>query len=79
MFRLPRAVATVRYGPIDTEQHAANTSDMRCHQARRERRSTTSLGRTVPGYKQIKAVTGVSAGHGLDRAARPKGLEPLTF
>ncbi|MFI7304433.1 hypothetical protein ACIBM8_14595 [Micromonospora aurantiaca] len=27
----------------------------------------------------IKAVTGVSAGHGLDREVRPKGLEPLTF
>ena len=27
----------------------------------------------------IKAVTGVSAGHGLDLVARPKGFEPLTF
>ncbi|WP_328341260.1 hypothetical protein [Micromonospora sp. NBC_00421] len=26
-----------------------------------------------------KAATGVSAGHGLDREVRPKGLEPLTF
>ncbi|MGY3515725.1 hypothetical protein ACVMYR_05380 [Micromonospora sp. PTRAS2] len=29
--------------------------------------------------KAIKAMTGVSAGHGLDREVRPKGLEPLTF
>jgi hypothetical protein len=27
----------------------------------------------------IKAVTDVSAGHGLDLIARPKGLEALTF
>ncbi|MEU0076294.1 hypothetical protein ABZY58_00100 [Micromonospora tulbaghiae] len=27
----------------------------------------------------IKAAANVSAGHGLDREVRPKGLEPLTF
>jgi hypothetical protein len=30
-------------------------------------------------WESIKAVTNVSAGHGLDLKARPKGLEPLTF
>ncbi|MFG3702203.1 hypothetical protein ACGF5C_30560 [Micromonospora sp. NPDC047620] len=31
------------------------------------------------GYVTFNAVTGVSAGYGLDRVVRPKGLEPLTF
>jgi hypothetical protein len=30
-------------------------------------------------WEEIKAMTGVSAGHGLELLARPKGLEPLTF
>ena len=38
--RLPPAAATVRYGQVDTVQHAANTSDTRRHQARHEQRST---------------------------------------
>jgi hypothetical protein len=29
--------------------------------------------------KRIKAMNSVSAAHCLDRAARPKGLEPRTF
>jgi hypothetical protein len=30
-------------------------------------------------WDKEQAVTRISAGRGLDRVARPKGLEPLTF
>src|SRR5262245_14332549 len=69
-----------------TDQHLPARTPRRTSTSTRHRHaSTTGAPRFQhvedPGtsWERIKAVTGVSAGPGLDRAARPKGLEPLTF
>ncbi len=64
---------------ISTDRHLATHAPFRNSRAPTERHGPAMREKGGTTWDTNEAAISVSAGHGLDRLVRPKGLEPLTF